>query len=245
MTPDVIAVNEKRSDVEKMKEKLAKKEKTCRTINKVGTVLTTIGSPSLVASLISPFDFEGPVVEIISGIVLVAGTLMKKFSGDELEEIEAIKYYMESKFENINQLLISDSRTDIAFLSDEQNEGIEFSYAKDNVIKYLEVIKNIYRAIMKSYLSKGKKDKWSFARRTNTTEIEKFKNEPYIDSFLFVSLDKSGVSEENGMINNSVMAYICGESNIPFMKLEDALNANNKYIISNLTVIFNPFLIFF
>ena len=72
------------------------------------------------------------------------------------EEIEAIKYYMESKFENINQLLISDSRTDIAFLSDEKNEGIEFSYAKDNIIRYLEVIKNIYRAIMKSYLGKGK-----------------------------------------------------------------------------------------
>ena len=147
------------------------------------------------------------------------------------EEIEAIKYYMESKFENINQLLISDSRTDIAFLSDEQNEGIEFSYAKDNIIRYLEVIKNIYRAIMKSYLSKGKKDRWSFARRTNTSEIEKFKNEPYIDSFLFVSLDKSGVSEENGIVNNPVIAYICGDSNIPFMKLEDALNANNKYII--------------
>ena len=147
------------------------------------------------------------------------------------EEIEAIKYYMESKFENINQLLISDSRTDIAFLSDEKNEGIEFSYAKDNIIRYLEVIKNIYRAIMKSYLGKGKKDRWSFARRTNTSEIEKFKNEPYIDSFLFVSLDKSGVSDESSMGNNSVIAYICGDSNIPFMKLEDALNSNNKYII--------------
>ncbi len=147
------------------------------------------------------------------------------------EEIEAIKYYMESKFENINQLLISDSRTDIAFLSDEKNEGIEFSYAKDNIIRYLEVIKNIYRAIMKSYLGKGKKDRWSFARRTNTSEIEKFKNEPYIDSFLFVSLDKSGVSDESSIGNNSVIAYICGDSNIPFMKLEDALNSNNKYII--------------
>ena len=147
------------------------------------------------------------------------------------EEIEAIKYYMESKFENINQLLISDSRTDIAFLSDEKNEGIEFSYAKDNIIRYLEVIKNIYRAIMKSYLGKGKKDRWSFARRTNTSEIEKFKNEPYIDSFLFVSLDKSGVSDVSSIGNNSVIAYICGDSNIPFMKLEDALNSNNKYII--------------
>ena len=101
MTPDVMAVSESRSDVEKMKEKLARKEKTCRTINKVGTVLTTIGSPALVASLISPFDFEGPVVEIISGIVLVAGTLMKKFSGDELEEIEAIKTQGEYHYQKV------------------------------------------------------------------------------------------------------------------------------------------------
>lgn len=102
MTPDVIAVNEKRSDVEKMKEKLAKKEKTCRTINKVGTVLTTIGSPALVTSLISPFDFDGPIIEIISGIILVVGTLMKKFSGDELKEIEAIKSKGEYHYERVS-----------------------------------------------------------------------------------------------------------------------------------------------
>ena len=148
------------------------------------------------------------------------------------EEIEAIKYYMESKFENINQLLINDSRTDIAFLSDEQNEGVVFSYAKDNIIRYLDVIKNIYRAIMKSYLNKGIKDKWSFARRTSLTEIEKFKNEPYIDRFLFVSLDKSGLSEDgNILLNNNAIAYICGDSNVPYMKLDDALNTNNRYII--------------
>ena len=148
------------------------------------------------------------------------------------EEIEAIKYYMESKFENINQLLVSDSRTDIAFLSDEQNEGVVFSYAKDNVIRYLDVIKNIYRAIMKSYLNKGVKDRWSFARKTNLTEIEKFKNEPFIDRFLFVSLDKNGSSEDkNGFLNNHAIAYICGDSNVPYMKLDDALNTNNRYII--------------
>ena len=56
--PDTLMVSENRSDVEKMKEALQKKENTCRTINKVGTVLTTIGSPALVTSLVSPFDFK-------------------------------------------------------------------------------------------------------------------------------------------------------------------------------------------
>lgn len=113
MTPDVMAISENRTDVEKMKEKLAKKEKTCRTINKVGTVLTTIGSPTLVASLISPFDFEGPVVEIISGIVLVAGTLMKKFSGDELEEIEAIKTQGEYHYQKVSSKIDEQDMRDI------------------------------------------------------------------------------------------------------------------------------------
>ena len=113
MTPDVMAVSESRSDAEKMKEKLARKEKTCRTINKVGTVLTTIGSPALVASLISPFDFEGPVIEIISGIVLVAGTLMKKFSGDELEEIEAIKSQGEYHYTKVSSKIDDQDMRDI------------------------------------------------------------------------------------------------------------------------------------
>ena len=101
MTPDVVVVSESRSDAEKMKEALARKEKTCRTINKVGVVLTTIGSPTLVASLVSPFDFDGPIIEIVSGIVLIIGTLMKKFSGDELEEIEAIKTQGEYHYQKV------------------------------------------------------------------------------------------------------------------------------------------------
>lgn len=113
--PDTLIVSENRSDVEKMKEELAKKEKSMRTINKVGTVLTTISSPTLVASLVSPFDLEGPLVEIISGIVLVIGTLMKKFSGDELEEIEAIKnsgeYHYQKVSSNIDDVDMENIRT--------------------------------------------------------------------------------------------------------------------------------------
>lgn len=113
MTPDVVVVSESRSDAEKMKEALARKEKTCRTINKVGTVLTTIGSPALVASLISPFDFDGPIIEIISGIVLIVGTLMKKFSGDELEEIEAIKTQGEYHYQKVSSKIDDQDMRDI------------------------------------------------------------------------------------------------------------------------------------
>ena len=88
---DGIYLYETRDNVDKMKEELKKKEKTFTTVNKVGNLLTQIGSPVFVGSLVSPFDIEGPIVEIISGIVLVIGTLMKKISADELEKLEAIK----------------------------------------------------------------------------------------------------------------------------------------------------------
>ena len=111
--PDTLMISENRSDVEKMKAELQKKEKTCRTINKVGTVLTTIGSPVLVGSLVSPFDIEGPLVEIISGIVLVIGTLMKKFSADELEEIEAIKNNGEYHYQKVSSHIDDDDMENI------------------------------------------------------------------------------------------------------------------------------------
>lgn len=113
--PDTLMVSENRSDVEKMKEALQKKENTCRTINKVGTVLTTIGSPVFVGSLVSPFDIDGPVIEIISGIVLVIGTLMKKFSADELEEIEAIKNNGEYHYQKVSSHIDEDDMENIRY----------------------------------------------------------------------------------------------------------------------------------
>lgn len=89
--PDGIYLYEDREDVNKMKEELIKKEKTFATMNKIGNLLTQIGSPVFVGSLVSPFDIEGPTIEIISAVVLVVGTLMKKISLDELEKLEAIK----------------------------------------------------------------------------------------------------------------------------------------------------------
>ena len=104
--PDGIYLYESRDSVEKMKEELAKKEKNFQTMQKIGNVLTQIGSPVLVGSLVSPFDIEGPTVEIISGVVLVVGTIMKKVSKDELEKLEVTKLLKQSiniiqKFETL------------------------------------------------------------------------------------------------------------------------------------------------
>ena len=70
------------------------------------------------------------------------------------EEVEAIKYYKEKVFDNINQLLVTDSRSDIAILEDDQNENITINYDRTSVINYLETIKLVYRAIIKKYFRK-------------------------------------------------------------------------------------------
>lgn len=102
--PGSIVVKEKKEDINKLKEKLAKKEKIFGVLNDVGTAITTFATPTLVGSLLSPFDFDGPVVEIISGVVLLVGIGLKSISKAQLNKIKAMKAngdgsYQEMKFE--------------------------------------------------------------------------------------------------------------------------------------------------
>ena len=60
--PDGIYLYETRDNVDKMKEELKKKEKTFTTVNKVGNLLTKIGSPVFVGSLVSPFDIHNVTI---------------------------------------------------------------------------------------------------------------------------------------------------------------------------------------
>ena len=151
------------------------------------------------------------------------------------EEIEAIKYYKENAIDNINQLLIADSRADIALLSDDQNEGLEISYDKSSVVNYIETIKKVYSAILKKYLSKGRKEAWVFSKNATITEIEKYKNEPYIDRFLLTNFGKDvNKSDDLEIGNNQVIVYISGEANIPCMTLNEVLKNENKEVLISL-----------
>ena len=55
--PEVIVIKEKRENVDKMKQELAKKEKQYTTLKNVGEALSAFGTPVLIGSLLSPFDF--------------------------------------------------------------------------------------------------------------------------------------------------------------------------------------------
>ncbi|MBR2290501.1 MAG: hypothetical protein IJ867_08035 [Clostridia bacterium] len=152
------------------------------------------------------------------------------------EEVEAIKYYRNEAFENINQLLNSDSRVDIALLTDEENEEIKLNYDKESVVQDIETIKKIYSAILKRYLSKGRKEDWTFSKKCPLTEIEKLKNETYIDRFLIT--DTSQVQSENAIGMNQTVLYICGDKDVPYIMLKEVLeNDNNEVLIAPFTEI--------
>ena len=144
------------------------------------------------------------------------------------EEIEAIKYYRNEVFQGINQLLNSDSREDIALLSDEENEEVKIDYQKENVVHYIETIKKVYSAILKSYLSKGRKESWTFSKKCLLSEVEKWKNEPYIDRFIIADLKKEQ-SEKSVNMNQTVL-YISGSKDIPYIALKDVLEKDNQEV---------------
>ena len=144
------------------------------------------------------------------------------------EELDAIKYYKNEAYESINQLLDSDSRIDISKLCDE-NEDIKINYDKISVATYIETIKNVYSAILKTYLSKGKKENWIFSKKCSINEIDRLKNEPYIDNFLLADISKE--KSENSVGINQVLIYICGDKNIPYIMLNDVLGEKYTEIL--------------
>ena len=145
------------------------------------------------------------------------------------EELEAIKYYRNEAFENINQLLNSDSRVDISYLTDEENEDGKINYDKESVITYIETIKKIYSAILKKYLSKGRKESWTFSKKCSLTEIEKLKNEPYIDRFMITDITEKQSEDSIGM--NQTIMYICGDKDVPYIMLKEVLENDSKEVL--------------
>ena len=89
--PEALVISESKENTEKIKSALEKKEEFYVKLNKTGNVLTTVGKPVLIGSLLSHFDFEGPIIEIASALTLSIGIIIKAIAKNELKEIKAIK----------------------------------------------------------------------------------------------------------------------------------------------------------
>ena len=153
------------------------------------------------------------------------------------EEIDALKLYMNNKYEAINQMLVSDAETDIALLSDDvENKSIDIMYSREAVIQYLKTIKLIYKLILKNYYSKKHTGNIALYRGTNIAEVEKIKNELFIDRFLAVTENKADAENKYSAVwNRPACLSILLENNVPYIYIEDILKDDSD------TILISPF----
>ena len=158
------------------------------------------------------------------------------------EELEALKNYKEKNYEAINQMLVSDAETDIALLSSEvENKVVSISYDRLAVIEYLKCIKLIYSLILKYYNSQKNNNIKSIYRGTNLSEIERIKNELFIDRMLSATeSDDEALNVYSAIWNRPACMNIVLDANIPYIIVKDVLKDKkykNEIIVSPFTKI--------
>lgn len=103
--PQTVVVTENKEDIKKMQDELSKKEKKYLSLYKTGEVISSVSTPIFIGSLLSPLDIEGPVVEIVSGVTLAVGAILKTVAKNELEEIKVIRTNGTVDYQNISYKL--------------------------------------------------------------------------------------------------------------------------------------------
>ena len=130
------------------------------------------------------------------------------------EEIEVLKEYRKTNQLMINQLLVSNGESDIALLSKKSEDMQPFSYDRESVRINLDAMIRIYEIMLKSYYSK-ENSAWSFVYGTIFAEIEKLKNEIYIDYFLHAT--------ENKEIDMPTIINFIGDNDVPYINIDETL----------------------
>ena len=58
---------------------------------RLGERIMKIGGSGFIISLLSPFDFDGPIVEIVTAVITAVGYGIKEFSEYKIDNIESRK----------------------------------------------------------------------------------------------------------------------------------------------------------
>lgn len=148
------------------------------------------------------------------------------------EEIEALKYFLGNGNKAMNQLLNSNCETDIALLSDEvENEIIDIPYDRESIISNLMRIKSLYTLILKQYYKTNHRGS-EFFRGTNFAEVDRLKNEPFIDKFISATKDRDIVEKHFAAnCNKPTCMNIKLGPNIPYLVVGNVLDTNSEEII--------------
>ena len=157
------------------------------------------------------------------------------------EEIEALKIYRGINYEAINQMLTSNSTIDISYIKEQIEENSTLNlYSKENIIKYMAIIKKVYELMQKVYYSKKGQLESIVYRGTNMFEAERIMNEPYIDRFLTATTNKNNAKTKFALKwDTPVLMNIEIPKNIPYINTDEILDLNGEeeYIISPFTII--------
>ena len=154
------------------------------------------------------------------------------------EEMEVIRLYKTFTKNAINIMLTSNVEKDFDVISKQKDNNL---YSKMNLIKNIETFKSVYAIILKMFYKKIEKKDWSFSKYTTLAEVNKAKNEIYIDRLIFATAHKEKIEEEQTEnIELPVLVNLIGDKNIPYIELEKILGtvkAEEEVLISPFTKI--------
>ena len=89
------------------KEELEKQKKKWEKVREIGNTAFKISSSGFIITMLSPFDFEGPVAEILTAVGAAGGFIAKKVADSKLKELNG----QESK------LWTDDDDKDLAYIA--------------------------------------------------------------------------------------------------------------------------------
>ncbi len=139
------------------------------------------------------------------------------------EEKEAIELYKNGEYKVINQLLVSDSNSDIKLIrEDVEGESIKINYNRQTLIRDLNIVKIIYELLQKVKIERNQSDNWAFTRGTNVNEVERFMSETFIDKCLDATVDNEIAKNKYAIKwNEPAIMYIIGNSDIPYIDFSE------------------------
>lgn len=148
------------------------------------------------------------------------------------EEIEALKYFLGEGNKAMNQLLNSNCETDIALLSeDTESEVIDVPYDRESIVLNLMKIKALYTLIIKQYCKTNHRGS-EFYRGTNFAEVDRLRNEPFIDKIISATKNQD-IAEKSfaANCNKPTCMNIKLGPNIPYLIVDNVLDTNSEEII--------------
>ena len=69
-------------------EKIEELKKKWKNVNKISSKMLDVSKVSFWISLLSPFDFDGPLIELMAGVISLVSLYLVKLSDKKIIEIE-------------------------------------------------------------------------------------------------------------------------------------------------------------